>query len=125
MLLFPDDTVGRAHTAHDKLRPAVARGDADACEVVALRFDGFDGGIDVLGGDWQNAVYRVSLGDGDGPGGAQPLVMDRAGEPRAGKPPASDTPKVVRPSLILTGSLATTRISGYRRGKETPLSPVG
>ena len=26
-----------------------------------LRFDGFDGGIDVLGGDWQNAVYRVTL----------------------------------------------------------------
>ena len=40
-----------------------------------LRFEGFDGVMDILGGDWQNAVYRVSL-----PGGAagvQAQAMER------------------------------------------------
>ena len=32
-----------------------------------LTFEGFDGVIDVLGGDWQNAVYQVTLGGGEGP----------------------------------------------------------
>ena len=32
-----------------------------------LAFEGFDGVIDVLGGDWQNAVYQVTLGGGEGP----------------------------------------------------------
>mmetsp|Transcript_39458 Transcript_39458/g.104133 ORF Transcript_39458/g.104133 Transcript_39458/m.104133 type:complete len:1309 (+) Transcript_39458:69-3995(+) len=27
-----------------------------------MRIDGFDGKIDILGGDWQNAVYKVTLG---------------------------------------------------------------
>ena len=44
-----------------------------------LRFDGFDGGIDVLGGDWQNAVYRVTLGRNDptpGEGSIEIMVKD-------------------------------------------------
>jgi hypothetical protein len=31
-----------------------------------MRFDGFTGAIDILGGDWQNAVYRVTLSGGGG-----------------------------------------------------------
>merc|ERR1719188_991348 len=31
-----------------------------------MRFDGFTGAINILGGDWQNAVYRVTLGGGSG-----------------------------------------------------------
>ena len=34
-----------------------------------LTFDGFNGTINILGGDWQNAVYRVNLTGGGGHGG--------------------------------------------------------
>lgn len=51
----------------------------------AMAFEGFDGVVNVLGGDWQNAVYKVSLGSG---GAAQEiheapisLGMER-GQPR-------------------------------------------
>jgi len=40
-----------------------------------MRFDGFEGMIDILGGDWQNAVYRVNLGTA---GGATPATASRA-----------------------------------------------
>ena len=40
-----------------------------------LRFDGFDGVMDILGGDWQNAVYRVSLSAGVLVGLVRPRVI--------------------------------------------------
>ena len=33
-----------------------------------MHFDGFNGVIDILGGDWQNAVYKVTLATGRGRG---------------------------------------------------------
>merc|ERR1719269_443530 len=45
-----------------------------------MRFDGFSGGIDILGGDWQNAVYKVTLGGGkDGGGGGGGGSKDAGG----------------------------------------------
>ena len=38
-----------------------------------LRFDGLDGVVDVLGGDWQNAVYRITLGGAGGGAVATPF----------------------------------------------------
>ena len=48
-----------------------------------LRFDGFSGVIDVLGGDWQNAVYRVTL-SGDGKGVEGSAEAARAAAPGEG-----------------------------------------
>ena len=56
-----------------------------------MRIDGYEGVIDVLGGDWQNAVYRVTLAGaasgagaaGASAGGVRPLSMERETEPGA------------------------------------------
>ena len=47
-----------------------------------ITFDGFDGVIDVLGGDWQNAVYRVTLP----PGGLDERAIGALGAPRPLRP---------------------------------------
>jgi len=47
-----------------------------------MRIDGFDGAIDILGGDWQNAVYKVTLGGG---GGGSSVASSAAAPPQTVK----------------------------------------
>ena len=46
-----------------------------------MRFEGFEGVVDILGGDWQNAVYRVNLDGGGGGGGGLQIVRAWYGGP--------------------------------------------
>ena len=76
-----------------------------------ITFDGFDGVIDVLGGDWQNAVYRVTLP----PGGLDERAIGALGVP----PP-------LRPEDLYSGPrsdglLSTDEISGNYCGCCFPL----
>ena len=44
-----------------------------------MRFKGFEGVVDILGGDWQNAVYKVTLGGDGGGGEIEVEIEDEAG----------------------------------------------